>query len=66
MAVPWFQPHEDRLLRERDVCKIVSVGRSTLRRWVSKGTFPPPLRIGSSAIRWKLSTVQKWIDSKET
>ena len=53
--------NEDRLLRLRDVCEIVAVGRSTIWRWVRAGTFPEPIRVGGSAVRWRLSTIQKWM-----
>ena len=54
----------DRLLREEEVCEMVAVSRSTLWRWVSTGSFPPPIRIGPSAVRWRLSAVQDWMASK--
>ena len=61
---PWFQVVEDRLLRERDVCEMVAVSRSTLWRWVRTGSFPAPIRIGVSAVRWQWSAVQEWMASK--
>ena len=61
---PWFQVVEDRLLRERDVCEMVAVSRSTLWRWVKTGSFPAPTRFGPSAVRWQLSVVQEWMASK--
>ncbi len=61
---PWFPIVVDRLLRERDVCEMVAVDRSTLWRWVSTGLFPAPIRIGPAAVRWRLSAVQEWMASK--
>ena len=61
---PWFQVVVDRLLREREVCEMVAVGRSTIRRWASTGSFPAPIRIGPAAVRWRLSAVQEWMASK--
>ena len=64
MAGPWFQVVVDRFLREREVCEMVAVHRSTLWRWVNMGSFPAPIPIGPSAVRWRLSVVQEWMDSK--
>ena len=61
---PWFPIVVDRLLRERDVCEMVAVDRSTLWRWVSTDSFPAPIRIGPAAVRWRLSAVQEWMASK--
>ena len=61
---PWFQVVADRLLREREVCEMVAVSRSTLWRWVRTNSFPAPIRIGPSAVRWQLSAVQEWMASK--
>jgi len=53
----------DTLLNATDVAEVVAVGKRTLYRWVSVGTFPPPdLRVGG-VIRWRSSTVQNWIDT---
>lgn len=60
MAGEWF----DRFLREREVCEMIGVHRSTLRRWVYAGLFPAPALIGPSAVRWRSSVVQEWMDSK--
>ena len=54
----------DRLLNERQVCDLVGVSKSTLRRLVAAGEFPPALRIGPRASRWRLSGVLAWIDSR--
>jgi prophage regulatory protein len=61
---PWFPIVVDRFLRERDVCEMVAVHRSTLGRWVEEGLFPAPIRIGPVAVRWRLSAVQEWMASK--
>ena len=64
MADPRFEALANRLLREREVCEMVAVSRSTLWRWVNTGSFPAPIRIGTSAVRWQLSVVQEWMASK--
>ena len=43
---------------------IFGVSRGTIRRWVEGGVFPQPLRVNRRLIRWKLSEVQAFIESK--
>ena len=40
------------LLRLSEVCAQLSVSRSTVYKWMSEGTFPPPVRISGRAVRW--------------
>jgi prophage regulatory protein len=53
-----------RLLRLRDVQHRVSLGRSTIYRWMDEGKFPRPHPISNHSIRWLESDIDKWIASK--
>ena len=55
---------EDRLLRRREVEEITALSRSTIYRMVKTGQFPQPVKIGSRAVRWRLSDINAWIDSR--
>lgn len=46
------------LLKEREVAAHFNVARSSIRRWVSIGSFPKPLRIGERAVRWRQEDVE--------
>ena len=46
---------EDRFIREREVCHIVGVSRSTIWRWEKSGHFP-----SRSIAVWKYSEVIDW------
>ena len=44
--------------------RMVSASRSSIYRWIHAGTFPVPVRIGERAIAFKLSELEKWIESR--
>ncbi len=52
---------EDRLLRRKDVEKIVGVSRSWIYSRMLEGGFPRPVRIGRQSVRWRESEVRGWI-----
>jgi len=45
---------------EEWVASWLDVSVRTLRRWVEKGTFPPPHRLSEKALRWPTSTLVRW------
>ena len=47
----------DRLLRRREVEEITGMSRSSIYRLMKKGKFPRRVRIGSKAVRWRLSVI---------
>ncbi len=47
-------------LKIREVAKILQMCPRTIQRHVSKGTIPPPLRIGHS-VRWRESDIQQFL-----
>lgn len=54
---------DDALLREAQVLKLLSISRSTLRRWIAQGIFPAGIRISARITVWRSSVVQAWIRS---
>lgn len=56
----------EKLLTKRAAADIVGVHSATIMRLVREGKFPPPLRTGGigSAVRFRASDVQNWIDSR--
>jgi prophage regulatory protein len=55
----------DVLIRIDNVCGITGLSVPTIYRLMSKGTFPRPVKITTSARAWKLSEVTAWVDSRE-
>lgn len=47
----------DCLLRESDVARVLAIGKSSVRHYVSKGLLPPPLKFGCNAV-WRNSDIQ--------
>ena len=55
---------QDRLLRRREVEKITGMSRSSIYRLMQESDFPRPVKAGPSAVRWKLSHIMAWIESR--
>ncbi len=55
---------EELLLKDKEVARMIGVSRGTLWRMVKAGLFPPPIRVGTRAVRWRLSEVLEWIASR--
>lgn len=53
-----------RVLRLPEVMKITGVGRSSLYKWISEGSFPRSFLLGSRAVGWFEGDVQIWLDSR--
>lgn len=50
-----------RLMRLSEVRSRVGLGRSTIYRRISEGTFPQPKCLGGRAVAWLESDVDDWI-----
>lgn len=55
----------DRIIRAREMQKILGISRSTLRRWVVTGNFPSPIPLGPNVVGWKASTKDAWLANRE-
>ena len=55
---------QERFLKNREVMEIVGLSRSTIDRMVKAGEFPQPVKIRTRNKRWKLSDINRWMDSK--
>ena len=53
----------DRLLRRRQVEEITGMTRSSIYRLMQTGDFPPPVRVGPTAVRWRESDITGWLES---
>ena len=52
------------LVSLRTTMKLVSASRSSIYRWIHANSFPAPVRIGERAIAFKLSELEKWVESR--
>ena len=55
---------KDRLLRRRQVEEITSMSRSSIYRLMMTDDFPRPVKIGPAAVRWKVSDLTAWLESR--
>lgn len=53
----------EQLLTVKQVAKMTSVSVPTLYRWMEKGEFPKPIKLGCLS-RWKQSVITDWIDEQ--
>ncbi|MFC0408854.1 helix-turn-helix transcriptional regulator [Roseomonas elaeocarpi] len=56
----------DPYLRLAEVEREVGLGRSTIYRRISAGTFPAPRQLGGGCVRWTTSQIQAWKDGHAT
>lgn len=52
----------DRLLRPKDVCMILSIGKTTLYKYIKAGIIPKPVKWGQRISYWRSSEIEKLID----
>ncbi len=52
----------NRILRIREVCKTVGLGRSSVYDRVRRGEFPRPVRLGERAVGWRSADIERWLD----
>jgi prophage regulatory protein len=54
-----------RVLRYSDLVDLGIVNnRVTLRRWISAGDFPAPLKLGANSLAWRVTDVADWLASR--
>ncbi|WP_298464005.1 AlpA family transcriptional regulator [uncultured Erythrobacter sp.] len=53
-----------RLIRLPEVMRRVGLGRSTIYRWMSEGSFPKPVQLGGHAVAWVEQEVEAWVVNK--
>lgn len=52
-----------RLIRFSDLVRLGIVrNRMTLYRWIERGHFPAPIKIGPSSVAWRESEIEAWLE----
>ena len=54
-----------RIVRLRAVIHLTALSRATIYRKTSDGSFPPPVRLGTRSVGWRLSDVYAWLSAPE-
>ncbi|KGW09498.1 helix-turn-helix transcriptional regulator [Burkholderia pseudomallei] len=55
--------YRDRLLKERQVLAIIGRSKAAMRRDVSLGLFPKPVKTGTKSSAWRESEVMGWLEA---
>ena len=64
-ADPWHHGGGERLIRMRELTRLVGAGRSTIHRLVADGRFPRPIYpYGNRIAAWRSTDVQQWIAAR--
>ena len=56
--------NKPQLVSLRTTMALVNASRSSIYRWIHANSFPAPVRIGERAIAFKLSELEKWVESR--
>lgn len=56
----------DRIVRPAEASAITGRSLASIWRDEKAGTFPRRIRIGTNAVGYRLSSLQEWLDSRET
>lgn len=51
------------LMKIGDVARTFSVHVETIRRWVRRGEFPPPIKVGHF-VRWRISDIDAFLEKR--
>ncbi len=57
-------PEREQLLTLKEVCELVAMSPSTVRRRIEDAGFPPGIMVGPRARRWLRSEIEAWIESR--
>lgn len=52
----------DRLLKLQDVILILSISRASFYAGIRVGVYPPPVKIGARAVRWRASDITALVE----
>jgi len=47
-------------LNMKDVQSITGKSRSTVYRWIAKGSFPRPIQLGENSVAWPAEAIENW------
>ena len=59
------QLEERRIIRIDEVSQLTGLARSTIYKKVSEGSFPPPVRLGTRSVGWRLTDIDLWLQAPE-
>lgn len=57
-------PAHDRIIRAAEVEKMTGLSRTTIWRMEKYKSFPARVSLGRNSVGWRLSEIQKWVESR--
>jgi prophage regulatory protein len=57
--------NEERMLRLKELTKVVGLSRSTIYALIANNKFPKPIHLTTRSSMWRLSVINSWIDERE-
>jgi predicted DNA-binding transcriptional regulator AlpA len=55
----------DRIIRAKEVVEMTGLSRTTIWRMERYKSFPARVSLGKNSIGWKMSDIQKWLDTRD-
>lgn len=55
-----------RILRDKEVARLLSIHWTTIWRWSRTGKMPKPVKVGKHVTGWRASEIAAWIAAKAT
>ena len=55
---------EARILRLKDVRKLLNLHKSTIYRLIERKEFPAPIQLGPNSVGWLREEIEEWIASR--
>ena len=54
----------DTLITRAEVMRRIGLCKTSLYKMMAAGTFPQPVKVTATAVRWRYSEVSEWIASR--
>jgi prophage regulatory protein len=54
----------EKLIKLAELCKLLDMARSTIYKLKMEGRFPEPIKVGYRAVRWRLSDIRAWQNTR--
>jgi prophage regulatory protein len=55
---------KEKLVKLAELCKLLDMSRSTIYKMKTEGRFPEPIKVGYRAVRWRLSDIRAWQNTR--
>jgi len=55
----------DRLVRLRELVKLLSISRANVYRLMKIGKFPQSIKLAERTVAWRLSEIETWVQERD-